>query len=70
VEVWKQEVVEIWNHEPTKLWNHEPTKSCVRTPRNSGVMDESSEIRKKPSQRRYLKKSGFDVSTSGRLVNV
>jgi hypothetical protein len=30
----------------------------------------SSEIRKKPSQRRYLEKSGLDVWTSGRFVNV
>jgi hypothetical protein len=30
----------------------------------------SSEIRKKPSQKHYLEKFGFDVWTSGRLVNV
>jgi hypothetical protein len=39
-------------------------------PRNSGVMNKSSEIRKKPSQRRYLNKSGFNMWTSDGLVNV
>jgi hypothetical protein len=33
-------------------------------------MNKSSKIKKKPSQRRYHKKSGINVWTSGRLVNV
>jgi hypothetical protein len=33
-------------------------------------MNEAARINRRPSQRRHLKKSGFEVWTSGRLVNV
>jgi hypothetical protein len=60
-EVWIQEVAGNWNHEPGKLWNHGPAKLWVRIPEIRESRMGSSEIRKKPSQRRYLEKSGLDV---------
>jgi hypothetical protein len=62
VKLWNREPTKLWNHEPAKLWNHEPAK----------LWNRRSEIRK--PMRRQVKdvasKSGFDVWTSGRLVNV
>jgi hypothetical protein len=63
------EPAKIWNHEPAKIWNHEPTrlrnlgraKLWVQIPEIRESRMGSSEIRKKPSQRCYLEKSGLDV---------
>jgi hypothetical protein len=60
----------LWNHEPAKIRNLGPAKLWVQIPEIRESRRGSSEIRKKPSQRRYLEKSEFDVWTSGRLVNV
>jgi hypothetical protein len=71
---WNQEVAEVWNQEVTevrnqevaearnqevaKLWNHKPAMfGSHNTWRSSWMKD--SEIRKKPSQRRYLKSLGL-----------
>jgi hypothetical protein len=58
-----------------KSWTDEALESQTceimwSDPRNSGVMNKSSEIGEKPSQRRYHKKFGFNVWTGGRLVNM
>jgi hypothetical protein len=66
---WNREPVKIWNHEPAEIWSHEhaeiwnlgSAKLWVRIPEVRESLMGSSEIRKKPSQRRYLEKSGFDV---------
>jgi hypothetical protein len=67
--IWNHEPMKIWNLEPAKIWNHEPTrlrnlgpaKLWVRIPEIRESRMGSSEIKKKPSQRRYLEKSGLDM---------
>jgi hypothetical protein len=67
VEIWNQEIAEVWNHEvteignhgPGKLWNHGPAKSCVQIHEIRESWMKDSGIRRKPSQRRYLKSPGL-----------
>jgi hypothetical protein len=54
---------EHWNHEPAKLRNHEPAKLQNR---ESAKFGNQQEFKSKT----LPQKSGFDVWTSGRLVNV
>jgi hypothetical protein len=80
-----RELVKIWNLEPMKTRSHEPAKPRNRKSAKFGNLLKfefgshgvwrfpgrgDSRISRKPSQRRRLKKSGFGVWTSGRLVNV
>jgi hypothetical protein len=67
--IWNHEPAKIWSHEPAEIWNHEPTrlrnlgstKLWVLIPKVRESRMGSSEIRKKPSQKHYLEKFGFDV---------
>jgi hypothetical protein len=61
----------------TNLWSHELAnfgnirESQIRKPWWTRIcMNEASGISRRPSQRHHLKKSGFEVWNSGRLVNV
>jgi hypothetical protein len=72
-----RELVKTWSHEPTKSWIRESVKFGSLLEDKFGSHGarrfpewEDSRTSKKQSQRRRLKKSGFCVWTSGRLVNV
>jgi hypothetical protein len=74
---WGREPVKTRSHEPAKPWNQKSAKfgNLLKFEFGSHGIWRFTEwgdswISRKPSQRRYLKKSGFDVWTSGRLVNV
>jgi hypothetical protein len=72
-----RELVKTRRHEPAKSWNRESVKFRSLLEVKFGSHDArrfsergDSRTSKKQSQRRRLKKSGFSVWTSGRLVNV
>jgi hypothetical protein len=77
VKLRSRELARTRSHEPAKSWNQESSKfgnppegkfgsyGAWRFPERG-----DSRISKKQSQRRHLKKSGFGVWTSGRLVNI
>jgi hypothetical protein len=74
---WSREPVRTRSHEPVKPRNWKSAKFGNLLKFEFGNHDvwrfpewRDSRISRKPSQRRRLKKSGFDVWTSGRLVSV
>jgi hypothetical protein len=74
---WSRESVKTRSHEPAKLqnWGFAKFGNLLKSKFGSHgswrfPWMRDSWISKKPSQRRYVKKSGFDVWTSGKLVNV
>jgi hypothetical protein len=67
LEAGSRETLESWTGEALESRTYETMRSDSW---NSGVVNNSSEVMKKPSQRRYLEKSRFDMWTNGRLVNV
>jgi hypothetical protein len=84
-DIWNLEPVKLRSRELAKTRSHEPAKSRNRESAKFGNLPElkfgshgarrfpergDSRISKKQSQRRRLKKSGFGVWTSGRLVNI
>jgi hypothetical protein len=67
-----RKLAKIWNLEPAKLWCCEPVKTWSREP--AKPRNRKCEIRESSGGQvrmsRRMKVSGFDVWTSGRLVNV
>jgi hypothetical protein len=82
---WNLEPVKIWNSEPAKIWNLEIAKFWKQESAKFGGIDEDL-IRKPEQAMIFVKKkfgnqegaksktssqkSGFEVLTSGKLVNI